>query len=71
MVRLSSTSDALWVKGGTDDEVVLNGNWASTGTTGVDFVTYNIYTSGAATLLVQDGVEVSTVTFVSSISLSE
>ena len=53
ILALSSTTDTLIVQGGVDDSVTITGAQAQ-GTQDVDGQTYNVYTLGDATLLVDD-----------------
>ena len=53
LLDLSNTSNRLEVAGTSDDKVVVtDGTWASGGTTTIGAQLYDVYTSGAATLLV-------------------
>ena len=45
--------------GASGDAVVSSSSWTSGGTTTINSLTYNVYTSGSATLQVQDTIDVS------------
>jgi hypothetical protein len=54
VLDMSDTTDQLLIEGGSDDTVSSTGqSWASGGTTAVDGHSFNVYTSGSATLLVE------------------
>ena len=58
---LTSKTDSgtLRVDGASGDAVVSSSSWTSGGTTTINSLTYNVYTSGSATLQVQDTIDVS------------
>ena len=58
VLRLSGTSNTLTVQGGASDRVVVQGaGWSPQGTVNIDGTNYQQYTSGAATLNVEVGLD--------------
>ena len=67
LLRLSGSSNTLTVRGGSDDRLfVATENWSSQGIVNIDGTNYEQYTSGAATLNVEVGLD----TTFGSLSLS-
>ncbi|MEZ6052868.1 MAG: integrin alpha [Planctomycetaceae bacterium] len=59
VLNLSDHSNTLFVKGGTDDRVILDdGSWDMQGVVNIDGINYEQYIKGAATVNVQSGVSV-------------
>ncbi len=58
LVALSSNSDELTVHGGADDTVTITGATATGATQQVDGETYDVYSLGDATLIIDDDIDV-------------
>ena len=56
-VTSKTDSGTLRVDGAAGDTVTGSGGWASAGTTTINSTTYNVFTSGSATLQVQDTID--------------
>ncbi len=63
LVDLASSTDQLLINGGATDTVVADsmgqGSFTQTGTTSISGVSYDIYTSGSASLYIEENVNVS------------
>ncbi|WP_415921137.1 Ig-like domain-containing protein [Tateyamaria sp. SN6-1] len=59
LVALSDSSDTLVVHGGSDDNVTIAGA-QRTGTTSIDGDTYDVYSLGAGTVILDDDINVNT-----------